>query len=625
MHSTIRSFTFKAPALALLLAVIAAGCGDEDAAGLMLIVDADPTVRDLAALLEIRIRGEKGGDVNDLAPLLYGDDEPIGWPRRVAIAPRDGDVDRTLRVHILAREEGSTTGFVEARVTTGYVDGQRATVRVILAADCIGVECDAEETCFHGSCVDPRDAWLPDTGACGGVPANACGGCGVLAAEPGQSCGGCGLDVYVCNTEESVVCDGDTACWNVTAGGGHTCATDPEGAAWCWGSGYYGTRGDGQSGAAAADGPVRVRVLADEASGEPAWSDWVQVSAGALHNCGLRQNGTLWCWGWNDSGQLGDASTSVRTTPVQVAAAQSTQAPWSDWVAVSAGGYHSCGLRQNGTLWCWGSMALSQLGDGTVSTGSGSRTRPVRVVAAGEAQGGATWNDWIAVSASHDQTCGLRANGTLWCWGASAAGNGESVGPWASPAQVLADEESGQDPWTDWVAVSVGRNFACGRRAGGSLWCWGSRAYGRLGDGTIEASTRTTPARVQAAEESGSAPWWDWISVEAGAEYACGIRRNRTAWCWGRGQDGRRGDGTQDQDRGTPTAVLAEDRLPGGLAWNDWLGISAGGEISTAQTCGSRIDGTLWCWGDRTYGRLGDGMTGGVRITPTPVLESDAP
>jgi hypothetical protein len=157
-----------------LLAVAVGACDSGDTTtGLMLIVDADDMVRSRASVLELRIRGEKAGDVNELEPLLFGDVDdasPIEWPHRVALVPQDGDPDRTVRAHILVREEEGSTALVEARVVTGYVRGQRVSLRVVLDAQCIGVSCNPEETCRRGECVDAAGAWQDEPNGDAGVP-----------------------------------------------------------------------------------------------------------------------------------------------------------------------------------------------------------------------------------------------------------------------------------------------------------------------------------------------------------------------------------------------------------------------------------------------------------------------
>jgi alpha-tubulin suppressor-like RCC1 family protein len=627
MRRAVRSAAWFAT---LACATALTACSEDAVTGMMLIVDADEMVRGMAATLEVRISGEKGGDLDELEPLVYGDEEPIGWPRRVAIAPKGGDAGRTLRIHILAREAEATAAFVEARVITGYVSGQQLSVRVTLASDCIGVSCGVEETCFGGECVDPRTAWQPelpdggvddggeDGGPCEGAPANACGGCETLAIQPGTACGFCGFDEYVCDGVDDVTCSGDTkTCWKqVAAGGSHTCGLRWDGTLWCWGWGLYGQRGDGSL-----DQSLNTPAAVKADDGGAPWSDWITVTAGAYHTCGIRENGTLWCWGYGEYGQRGDASTTAnRATPVRVLGTGGSAA-WSDWSAVAAGStndHMTCGRRTNGTLWCWGQRGIyGNLGDG--STTSQVVSSPVQVIAATEV-GGPAWVDWNEASVGSLHVCGRRTNGTSWCWGygqLGLRGDGTVTAARATPIQVLANGAmAGGAKWSDWSTIAVGGAHACGIRTSGSLWCWGAQSYGRLGDGVLDETFTAYGATPQQVIESGASPggaaWSDWTDVSLGSFHGCGRRANGTLWCWGDGQSGRRGDATTGPARATPGQVLAAGASPGGIAWSDWLSVSAGG----AHTCGIREGWTLWCWGSGGYGQRGDGDTSSNRTTP---------
>jgi alpha-tubulin suppressor-like RCC1 family protein len=620
---------------ALSLVVLLASCSDDSVTGMMLVVDADESVRGTAATLEVRISGEKGGDLEELEPLTYGEDEPIGWPRRVAIVPKGGDSARTLRVHVLARQADVTVAFVEARVITGYVRGERLTVRVTLASDCVGVPCGSEETCFRGECVDPRTAWQPepledggvgdggdDGGPCEGAPSNACGGCGMLAVEPGTACGFCGVDEYVCDGTDQVSCNGDTkTCWKqVATGGSHTCGLRWDGSLWCWGWGSFGQRGDSST-----DNYRYTPTQVLAAGGGDPWSDWVGVTAGAYHTCGLREGGTLWCWGYGEDGQRGDASTAAnRTTPVQVLGTGGGAA-WSDWASVTAGAandHMTCGRRTNGTLWCWGRRGTyGNLGDG--GTTSQAVSSPVQVVAAAEV-GGGPWTDWVEATVGSLHACGRRTNGTLWCWGYGGhgmRGDGTTTVARVTPVQVLAQgAPAGGATWNDWSTLSAGGAHACGRRTNGTLWCWGAQSYGRLGDGIVDTTFDTyaaTPTQVlQSGASPGGAKWSDWTDVSLGTYHGCGRRADGTLWCWGDGQSGRRGDATTGPARATPAQVLATGSAAGGAAWSDWLSIAVGG----SHACGIREGWTLWCWGEGSYGQRGDGDTSSSRTTPAQVF-----
>jgi alpha-tubulin suppressor-like RCC1 family protein len=169
------------------------------------------------------------------------------------------------------------------------------------------------------------------------------------------------------------------------------------------------------------------------------WKDWVEISAGDYHTCGRRSDRSLWCWGRNDSGQLGVGDRGNRDAPVRVGV-------WSDWVEVSAGDDHTCGRRSDGSLWCWGDNNYGQM-NFLEETVSADQLTPVRVP-------GAT--DWREVSAGRSRTCGRRAAG-VWCFG------GDEREP--RPPEQL-------DP-RRWLTISHERN-TCGVRIDQSLWCRGS-------------------------------------------------------------------------------------------------------------------------------------------------------
>src|SRR5690606_3342862 len=118
----------------------------------------------------------------------------------------------------------------------------------------------------------------------------------------------------------------------------------------------------------------------------------------------VKADGTLWCWGRNGSGQLGDDSTITRTAPVQEASLA------TDWSTVAAGSNHTCALKTDGSLWCWGSNGNGRLGDGTETW----TEVPIRE--------GTEANDWVSVTAGGTHTCAVKENGTAWCWGSNGNG-----------------------------------------------------------------------------------------------------------------------------------------------------------------------------------------------------------
>lgn len=379
-----------------------------------------------------------------------------------------------------------------------------------------------------------------------------------------------------------------TQVMSITTGADMSCSIRTDGTAWCWG--YYGAGylGDGQN-TSNRTRPVQVKTD----TGGVGWSDWIKISANGGGGCGLRSNGTAWCWGWHLYGGLGDGQdTTTRLVPVQVH--NETGLPgWDDWIDIAKGSFHACGIRKNGSLWCWGWNSAGQLGNNVIGT---NQTRPVRVK---DDVGGNGWNDWISITAASQHTCGIRENGTAWCWGDSAngvLGDGQMATDRSLPVQVNTD--TGLPGWDDWVSIDGGDLYTCGLRQDGSAWCWGDAFFGQLGDG--QTTDQSRPVRVQT--DVGPGGWNDWVYINAGTRASCGIRSNGTAWCWGQGSLGKLGDGQSTVNQPRPVQVQTSTG-PGG--WNDWLAISGGSD----HTCGMRGDYSIWCWGLNSSGQIGDGTT----------------
>ncbi|GIE76932.1 hypothetical protein Aph02nite_28820 [Actinoplanes philippinensis] len=385
------------------------------------------------------------------------------------------------------------------------------------------------------------------------------------------------------------------AIWSdVAAGSYHTCAIRDDRSAWCWGSNDDGELGDGTT--VGRTRPVRV-------DGGGAWAS---VSPGYDHTCGIRTDGTLWCWGGNSSGQLGTgAEGSGHTTPARVGTG-------TTWVSVHAGDTHTCAIRADGGLWCWGGNVNGQLGDGTMQ----NRPAPVRV---------GTGADWTAVTAG-EITCGLRTGGALWCWG-KVTQNGNRPSParvgatsWRSVSGSFSHVcavDAGGALWcwgkypggsvvpvpfrigtaASWSTVSAGDGHDCALTAGGAMSCWGGNYYGELGDGTRSDASGPTPVNTDLT----------WTKIAAGRDHTCALTTTGGLWCWGYNNGGQLGDGTT----GDATYSLTALRVGGDTPWSS---VDAGEK----HTCALRTDDTLWCWGDDSDGALGDGP-GVTRAGPVPV------
>jgi len=227
------------------------------------------------------------------------------------------------------------------------------------------------------------------------------------------------------------------------------------------------------------------------------FTDWCQVSGGRDHSLGLRTNGTLWAWGNNGQGRLGDNTTTTRSSPVSVVGG------FTDWCQVSAGYVHNLGVRINGSAWAWGNNLVGRIGDGTTT----SRPSPVSVV------GGFT--DWCQVSAGgfYGHSLGVRTSGSAWAWGAN--GNGrlgdDTTTNRSSPVSVVGG-------FTDWCQVSAGGVHSLGVRTNGTAWAWGYNGSGRLGDGTV--IQRSSPVSVV----GGFTNWCQVSSAALRGTHSLGVR-----------------------------------------------------------------------------------------------------
>jgi RHS repeat-associated protein len=242
------------------------------------------------------------------------------------------------------------------------------------------------------------------------------------------------------------------------------------------------------------------------------------VQAGLQYTCGVQQNGSLWCWGDNAHGGLGNGTQDNSLVPVEVVG--------MGWVSVAAGAWHTCGIKADQTLWCWGGNSAGEVGNG----GTDDSLTPVQI-------GGTDWQSVsVGVATGSFHTCGVKLDGSLWCWGENSAGQlgtGSTAGS-VTPVQV------GSATWTN---MSGGNLHTCGVESDGTLWCWGDNEQGQIGDGTL--TNRLAPARV---------PGQAWAQVAAGNVHTCGRRQDGSLWCWGWNGEGEIGDGTTDTHQ-APTQV----------------------------------------------------------------------
>lgn len=340
---------------------------------------------------------------------------------------------------------------------------------------------------------------------------------------------------------------------SVSMGEVHAVAVGADGSLWAWGSNSWGELGDGS----VEDRYEPVRVM----------DDVVAADVGAYHTAAIKSDGSLWMWGANSSGQIGDGTTEDRHEPVKV---------MDDVKDVSLEFYYSAAVRSDGSLWTWGYNDDGQLGDGTTE----DRNEPVKVM-----------DDVSSVSLGGMHTATVKNDGTLWTWGSNAYGrlcDDSGIGRY-EPAKVM----------NNVVSVSAGSSETAVVKTDGSLWMWGDNSYGQHGNGTTE-------------DVKGPTKIMDNVSEAVAGHSAYAITSDGSLWAWGNNYRGQLGDGTTE-DRYEPAKVMD------GVSSFSW---------SSSSSAAVKSDGTLWTWGDNTGGVLGDSSVSpvGQRSVPGQIfLKSPSP
>lgn len=305
---------------------------------------------------------------------------------------------------------------------------------------------------------------------------------------------------------------------NVSSGGFHTCAV-VSASARCWGYNVSGQIGDGT---------VTQRNTPTQVSGLT--SNVLQVTTGDYHSCALLTTGAVKCWGQNNNGQLGDNTTTYRSTPVDVTGLS------AGVVQISSGLRHVCALFDTGGVKCWGWNSDGQVGDGTVT----QRNTPTQV--SGLTSGA------VSITSGLYHTCALFDTGGVKCWGQNLKGQ---VGDGTTTARSIPTQVSSL---TSGVAkISSGGNHTCAALSSGALWCWGWNNGYQLSDGTT--TDRTAPVLSGSLSADVALP-------AAGYNFSCAVLSSGSVRCWGANASGQIGDGTTTL-RSTPTQVSGLTGNPG--------------------------------------------------------------
>jgi len=326
-----------------------------------------------------------------------------------------------------------------------------------------------------------------------------------------------------------------------------------------WGSGRN-NNGQLGNGATSLSQPVFVQPV----TGGTNWRYISPSKANIGSTAGIKTDGTLWLWGRNDYGQLGDNTSVAKSSPVQ------TISNGNNWNLVSFGQYHTAAIKTDGSLWLWGNNKYGQLGNNSGGTGVNSSS-PVQTVAGG--------NNWIKVDCGWGFTMAIKTDGTLWGWGKNTSGqlgNNASANK-SSPVQTVA-------AGTNWKLISCGRYQSSAIKTDGTLWSWGQNNTGQLGDNTT--TNRSSPVQEITASTN-----WKLVSCSSYA-FTAALKTDGTLWLWGSNAYGQIGNNTSGQQYSSPV-----QEVTGGTNWRTVS--TGGGHVSAIKT-----DGTLWTWGINSFGQL---------------------
>ncbi len=337
-------------------------------------------------------------------------------------------------------------------------------------------------------------------------------------------------------------------CWRSISTGDSFCiAIKDDGTLWTWGYNSLGQLGDGT---------FQDKNTPTQIGNE---SNWQSIDAGNTFCLAIKTDSTLWAWGSNNYGQLGDGTNINSSSPIQIGSNK-------EWKSISGGWCYSLGIKIDGTLWAWGLNDAGQLGIGSTVNANA----PLQV---------GMLSSWKIISAGGGHSLGLKNDSTLWAWGYngnSQLGDGTNVTSHV-PINIL-----NPTPNTKWKSISAGYSHSLGIRSDKTLFGWGTNLSGELcgwsgGSSFFELDNNMV-----------------WESISAGKYYCLGIKKDSTLWAWGSDNCGQLGLGSGAGNISQITQVGID---------KDWKSTSTGVGLSV----GTKYNGTSWGWGCNFFGDVGDG------------------
>lgn len=306
-----------------------------------------------------------------------------------------------------------------------------------------------------------------------------------------------------------------------------------------------------------------------------ATTSWKSTSTSGNSIAALKTDGSLWVWGNNFNGLIGDGTVINKSSPVQTVSAVTT------WRGVSLSEYSTVAVKTDGTLWTWGGNNYGLIGNNTAFP-AGNRSSPIQTVSAG--------TNWKSVSAAGTTIAAVKTDGSLWLWGRGDNGQlgNDSILHRSSPVQTVSNV-------TTWKQVSLGGSVSSAIKTDGTLWLWGQNPNGQLG--TNDITSRSSPVQTVSGGTN-------WKQASAGTFNAGAVKTDGSLWLWGRNGTGQLGTNNITIEASSPVQTVS--------AGTNWRSVTVETNYSTnttRSTAGIKTDGSLWVWGSNTRGRLGTGTS----------------
>ena len=379
---------------------------------------------------------------------------------------------------------------------------------------------------------------------------------------------------------------------------GFSLAAGSDGNAYAWGNNKYGQLGDGTT--SQRNTPVKVSKLADA----PADFTYVQVSAGQYHSLAVGSDGNAYAWGNNGYSRLGDGTTTRRTTPVKVGKPADARTDLA-YVQVSAGDRHSLALGSDGNAYTWGLNSNGQLGDGTTTR----RTTPVMVKQPDRNTYPNLPADftYMQISAGGDHSMALGSDGNAYTWGLNNYGQlGDGTTTDRSTPVMVKQPDRNRYPDLPadftYVQISAGGDHSMALGSDGNAYAWGWNGGGQLGDGTTYYGA-STPVKVE--KPAGAPADFTYVEVSAGGDHSMALGSDGYAYTWGCNLRGQLGNSNSGNYANSSIPVHVRDpATPTGKS-QGLKAVQVSGGYHHSLALGS--NGYAYAWGYNYYGQLGDG------------------